>query len=168
MDAAPEITDGVCNIRRFGARGDATTMDTASIQKALDACAAAGGGTVLVPPGVYLTGTLWLRSHVNLHLQNGATLLASPNPEDYNADDAFPENRFSTPNAPAAPISSSPIGLKTPVSPGHGTIDGHSSAFFGPLAEGATATYQYKNGNYAIPGWRPVRWSFSAKAGISP
>ena len=48
------------NVRDFGATGDGQTKDTAALQKALDACAVAGGGTVVVPPGVYLTGSIVL------------------------------------------------------------------------------------------------------------
>ncbi|MEX0654637.1 MAG: glycosyl hydrolase family 28 protein [Phycisphaeraceae bacterium] len=53
---------------------------TAQLQQAMDACAAAGGGTVVVPPGRHEVGTIRLRSHVHLHLQAGATLLASDEP----------------------------------------------------------------------------------------
>src|SRR4051794_24498934 len=50
----------VYNIRDFGAKGDGTTLDTAAVQAAIDACHAARGGTVLVPAGNFLTGTLEL------------------------------------------------------------------------------------------------------------
>jgi hypothetical protein len=70
-------------IRDHGATGDGVRLETAAIQAAIDACSAAGGGTVLVPPGVYLTGTLWLRSDVTLHLAAAATLLGSTDPGDY-------------------------------------------------------------------------------------
>jgi hypothetical protein len=75
----------VWEVTGFGARGDGRTLTTAALQKAIDACAAAGGGVVLVPPGRYLSGALRLRSHVNLHLAAGATLLASQRPEDFPA-----------------------------------------------------------------------------------
>jgi polygalacturonase len=73
----------VTDVVRFGARGDGRTLSTGALQKAIDACAAAGGGLVLVPPGRYLTGALTLRSHIHLHLLAGATLLASQRPEDF-------------------------------------------------------------------------------------
>jgi polygalacturonase len=57
--------------------------DYASIQKAVDACAAAGGGTVYFPPGEYTSGTIRLRSHVRLYLEAGAVLRASRNPADF-------------------------------------------------------------------------------------
>lgn len=66
------------NIRDFGAKGDGKTFDTDAIQKALGECAKAGGGTVLFPPGTYLSKPLALGNHTTLVLEEGATLLASP------------------------------------------------------------------------------------------
>jgi polygalacturonase len=80
---APPVADGSYDVTRFGAARDGQTLCTAALQKAIDACAASGGGTVLVPAGRYLTGALFLRSHVNLHLAAAAVLLASQRPEDY-------------------------------------------------------------------------------------
>ncbi len=71
------------NVRDFGATGDGVTMETAALQQAIDQCHEAGGGQVLVPAGRYLTAPLRLRSHVELHLARGATLLGSTNPDDY-------------------------------------------------------------------------------------
>jgi polygalacturonase len=71
------------NITRFGALGDGETLNTEAIQSAIDDCSESGGGIVIFPAGTYLSGTLMLRDHVNLHLQEGATLLGSTNPEDY-------------------------------------------------------------------------------------
>ncbi len=70
-------------VTRFGALGDGKNLDTEYIQSAIDACAKAGGGTVNFPAGTYLSGTLLLRDNVNLHLQEGATLLGSTRLEDY-------------------------------------------------------------------------------------
>ncbi|MFE5409459.1 glycoside hydrolase family 28 protein [Microbacterium sp. NPDC056569] len=72
--------------RDFGAIGDGTTLDTAALQAALDACGAAGGGLVAVEDGTYLTGTLFLRSRVELHVAASARLLASPDIADYPED----------------------------------------------------------------------------------
>jgi polygalacturonase len=71
------------NVRAFGAAGNGTTRDTAAFQKALDACAAAGGGMVVVPAGNYLIGSIELKSHTILLLQPGANLLGSPDLADY-------------------------------------------------------------------------------------
>lgn len=71
------------NITFYGAIGDAKTMSTGAIQKAIDACAAAGGGTVLIPSGEFVTGSLTLKSKVHLHLVRGAMLVGSRELEDY-------------------------------------------------------------------------------------
>lgn len=80
------------NILDYGAVADGATLCTAAIQTAIDACHQNGGGTVEVPSGTFKTGTLWLKSHVELHLCHGATLLASENQDDYNAEDAYAQN----------------------------------------------------------------------------
>ena len=69
--------------RAFGARGDGKSLDTAPIQKAIDTLAAQGGGTVVLSPGSYLSGTVVLRSNITLQLERGATILGSPDPNDY-------------------------------------------------------------------------------------
>lgn len=71
------------NVNDFGATGDGESIATQQVQSAIDACAGAGGGTVVVPPGHYVTGTLWLRSNVTLHLQAGAALLGSHRLDDW-------------------------------------------------------------------------------------
>jgi polygalacturonase len=74
------------NVKTYGAVADGTTLDTPSLQAAIDACSAAGGGVVLVPPGQYHTGTIWLKSHVELKLEEGAELLGSLNLNDYSKE----------------------------------------------------------------------------------
>src|SRR5664280_531039 len=71
------------NVRDFGAKGDGLAKDTSAIQKALDACGENGGGTVLVPEGVYLTGSIILHSNTTLQLASRANLLGSPDIADY-------------------------------------------------------------------------------------
>lgn len=71
------------DIREFGARGDGQSMNTSAIQAAIDACHEAGGGRVVIPPGTFLSGTIILKSHVELHFMQNATLLGSPSLDDY-------------------------------------------------------------------------------------
>jgi len=78
--------DHIFNIRSYGAKDDGKTINTRAIQKAIDACHQSGGGMVLVPPGEFVTGTIILKSNVNLHLQQGAVLLGSLDTADYRPD----------------------------------------------------------------------------------
>jgi polygalacturonase len=71
------------NISEFGALADNKTVNTKSIQNAIDSCTGAGGGTVCVPSGIFITGTIELKSNVNLYLENGAELKGSPDITDY-------------------------------------------------------------------------------------
>ena len=64
----------VFNVKDFGATGIKDDLAQEAVQKAVDACAAAGGGTVLFPPGDYTSGTIHLRSRVRLYLEAGATV----------------------------------------------------------------------------------------------
>ena len=152
---------GQYDVREFGAVGDGETLDTAAIQQAVDACHAAGGGTVLVPPGTYLTGTVYLKSRVNLHLSSGTTLLGSPRREDYNADDVFPENPvFSRENVTGAHLVIAYQADRVSIT-GEGTIDGNSGAFFEPLApEEIATTYRRHPGNFTVREWRPGQMVF--------
>jgi polygalacturonase len=85
LATAAFATPGVVNVRDFGATGDGTSLETAAFTRAIAAAVAAGGGTVFVPPGRYLTGTIELKSHITLELSAGATILGSENPDDYPA-----------------------------------------------------------------------------------
>ena len=82
------------NVRRFGAKGNGQTKDTRAVQRALDA-AGRDGGCVYLPPGQYLCGTLRLRSHVTLQLENGATLVAAPERGDFDDFEILGYNSFS-------------------------------------------------------------------------
>lgn len=70
----------------FGAVADGRTLNSAGIQAAIDYVSAQGGGRVVFTPGKFLTGTVYLKDGVTLHLEAGATLLGSPNPWDYTKD----------------------------------------------------------------------------------
>lgn len=73
--AAPKFKKDTFNIKKFGAVADGEFLNTKAINNAIDACNKKGGGVVLVPAGLWLTGPVVLKSNVNLHLAVGATLL---------------------------------------------------------------------------------------------
>ena len=82
-EGTPVNNGALFSVRDFGAKGDGKALDTAAIQAAIKACSANGGGTVVVPAGVFLSGTLFLQSHVALCLQPGAVLLGSTDLRDF-------------------------------------------------------------------------------------
>ena len=71
------------NILDYGAIGNGRDLDTKSIQSAIDDCYNSGGGRVIVGSGTFLTGTIILKTNVNLHIEKGGVLLASPNESDF-------------------------------------------------------------------------------------
>ncbi len=78
-----EILSITYNIVDYGAVGDGTTLNTKAIQSAIDACANSGGGTVVLPSGTYLSGTIVLKDNICLHFEHNSTLLGSTRHEDY-------------------------------------------------------------------------------------
>lgn len=106
-------------ITEFGAKGDGRTLNTAAINRAIQACHEAGGGVVVVPPGTFITGTLRLLSRVELHLEAGATLKGSTNLADYQLDGVRRGLIFAS--------EATDVALT-----GLGTIDGNSDVFFDP------------------------------------
>ncbi|GAB3658850.1 hypothetical protein GCM10028791_32050 [Echinicola sediminis] len=76
-------------ITDFGAKGDSLSLNTQFIQQAIDKVAGDGGGTVIIPRGKFISGTILFRDGVNLHLEKEAYLLGSNDPRDYQSIDAF-------------------------------------------------------------------------------
>lgn len=149
-------TPGVYPVTAFGAVGDGRANDTHALQQTIDACAAAGGGQVLVTPGVYRTGTLYLRDKIELHLVAGAILRGSTDRADYNADDAFPECH----PWPAEQVTGAYLLIGHRVSnvaiTGSGTIDGNSSAFFDAMPSYEhDRSYRAPRRMFSIKDWRP-------------
>ncbi len=79
----PSFPDRVFDVADYGGVGDGRTKNTKAIAAAIEACAKAGGGVVLLPKGTWLTGAIHLKSNVNLHLSEGALLRFSDDPADY-------------------------------------------------------------------------------------
>jgi polygalacturonase len=114
------------SVADYGAAGDGKTLCTAAIQKAIDACASQGGGSVRLPAGKWLSGTVLLKSHVTLYLEAGCTLLGSADPKDY------PENRPKIRSFTATYTCQSLLfgeNLDNIAIRGRGTIDGQGCNF---------------------------------------
>src|SRR5258706_1868779 len=80
---APVFPNRDFKITDYGAAANNATDCTVMIRKAIEACHAAGGGRAVVPPGIFLTGAIHLKSNVNLHVSEGATLKFSSEPAQY-------------------------------------------------------------------------------------
>ncbi len=116
------LQGAVFNVLDYGATGDGKTKDTTPIAKAIAACAKAGGGTVYLPPGRYLTGPVVLKSNMTLEIDGGATLLGSPDVADYPLrDDVWNPGK----KVVAALISATDAENVTVR--GRGTVDGQGS-----------------------------------------
>ena len=117
------LSQTVFNIADFGATPDGITLNTVAIQKAIDAAHQAKGGTVLIPVGTWLTGTLYLKSNVTFYLDPQAVLLGSTDLDDYNVP--VPEGGNST---YAQCLLYCKDAEKVTLA-GSGTIDGQGAAF---------------------------------------
>ena len=119
------------NIRDFGAKGDGKTLDTKAVQAAIDACHADGGGTVLAPAGVFLIGTVELKSNVTLHIAAQGTLLGSADGKQYYAAEAIPLHGDATLNDGNVGLLFA-VGAENVTLEGPGVIDGQGAQFRSP------------------------------------
>lgn len=90
----PSFPDKQFNIVDYGAVGDGKTMNTEAIAKAISACTKAGGGKVVIPAGIWLTGPMQLQSNLNLHVAKGALVIFSPQRTDYPLIETWYEGRL--------------------------------------------------------------------------
>ncbi len=115
-------------VLEFGATGNGKSMDTQAIQRAIDECNKAGGGTIYFPPGEYLIGTLYHRSNVRLYLEANARIQGSGNIDDY--EKSTLEDRDGMPPAFAGGYLIYAEGIENAAIEGRGTIDGSGRAFW--------------------------------------
>jgi len=123
----PKSPQGIFDVRGFGAVGDGQALDTKALQAAIDA-AASSGGIVYFPPGTYRSGTLFLKSHISLYIEDGAVLLGSSDLAD------FPSVQPSLRSYTEVYVHQSLIyaeNLENVSLLGKGTIDGQGAAFKG-------------------------------------
>lgn len=126
MAAATSLQAKTHDIAAYGAVSDTTRLSTEALQRAIDACHADGGGTVLVPAGSFKIGSIFLRSNVNLHLEAGATLYGSTNIADYTpVKTDYVSLRTHTPTIQLIYADNADHLSIT----GEGTIDGRGKAF---------------------------------------
>ena len=143
------------SVRDYAAVGDGKTLDTTSINKAIEACNAAGGGVVYLPPGTYLSGTVVIKSNVTLYLESGATLLGSKDINDYAKHSGPPEKGDANQKHLLFARDAENVGLAGP-----GRIDGQGPAFWVPSGRQVpppedswrdVATYDWKPLDRASP-----------------
>lgn len=139
--AAPLLTaQPAYNITQYGAVGDSTTLNTKAIQQTIDAAAEAGGGTIFIPPGTWLSGTIFLKSNTTLRVSAGATLLGSPRIDDY-TEMTWGHNKDRQPYHLIVAKDQENVGIE-----GRGTINGNGKHFW--------QTYETDaNGNMVVPRW---------------
>src|SRR5438874_4376899 len=129
--AAPDPGARVYNVRDHGAKGDGKTIDTIAVQAAIDACNRDGGGTVLVPAGVFHIGTIEMKTNVTLHITAAGTLLGSADGKQYHPVDAIPLRGDSTLNDGNWALIFA-VDAKNFAIEGPGLIDGQGLQFHSP------------------------------------
>ena len=125
LPAIGEVLQQSLNIVDFGAQPCGLMLNTRSLQDAIDHAFEAGGGTLFVPPGIYLTGGLVLRSRVTLYLQAGAVLRGSTDVNDYEYHAGPPQEGDANGRHLIFARDAEDIAIV-----GQGTIDGQGSAFW--------------------------------------
>lgn len=137
------------SILDYGAKPDGRTLNTKAIQRAIDAASQAGGGTVNVPPGTFLTGLIELKSGVTLNLAEGSTLLGSTDLDDYKSDS--PTFAHGGPNPRHLIFASDAENVTVS---GTGQIDGQGPSFWEP------------SGNPSLP--EDQQWNAVASHDLTP
>ncbi|MBS1564840.1 MAG: glycoside hydrolase family 28 protein, partial [Bacteroidetes bacterium] len=121
----PVFKKDTFNITRYGAVADGVTLNTKSINDAIADCSRKGGGVVLVPPGLWMTGPIVLKSNVNLHLEGEAILQMTKDFDQYPlVEGNFEGNRSARNQSPVSGTDLVNVAIT-----GSGTIDGNGEAW---------------------------------------
>ncbi|MEA5429178.1 glycoside hydrolase family 28 protein [Arcicella lustrica] len=116
----PTFAKDTFNVTKFGAKPDGITLNTQAINDAITACSKKGGGVVLVPNGMWLTGPIVLKSNVNLHIRKAATLLFTEDKSQYPLVEGSYEGKSAARNqSPISATNQENIAIT-----GQGIIDG--------------------------------------------
>ena len=156
---APVIPDNQVNLKIFGAVGDGITLNTEAFAKAIDALSKQGGGKLVVPQGVWYTGPIVLKSHINLHLNAGAVILFAADETLYPLiDTSFEGLDTRRCQSPLSANGATDIAIT-----GKGVIDGNGQ-YWRPVKKGKVTESHWKE-LLAIPGsqeMKPGYWVPSA------
>ncbi len=156
---APVIPDNQVNLKDFGAVGDGITLNTEAFAKAIDALVQKGGGKLVVPQGVWHTGPIVLKSHINLHLNAGAVILFAADETLYPLiDTSFEGLDTRRCQSPLSANGATDIAIT-----GKGVIDGNGQ-YWRPVKKGKVTESHWKE-LLAIPGsqeMKPGYWVPSA------
>ncbi len=159
-DKQPKVT-----VSSTGAVADGTTLCTEAIRKAIEQCAATGGGTVLFPKGVYFTGAVALKSNITLQLDEGATLKFSTEPKDY----PLVRTRWEGVEIQNYSPLIFAAGCENVAIRGKGTIDGQGKAWWDWANKRQSAYGKLYNGTTTKSGAQPDDRVFGEKnAGLRP
>lgn len=129
------------NILEYGAKPDGRTLNSQAIQRAIDDVSKSGGGTVIVPPGIFLTGLIELKSKVTLSLAEGSTLLGSTSMDDYRSNASVFGHGGPNPRHLIFAMNANDVTIQ-----GSGRIDGQGSAFWEPSGKPPLPEDQQWNG----------------------
>jgi hypothetical protein len=119
--AKPENASVACRVKAYGAKGDGVALDTIAINAAVQDCHSRGGGTIVVEPGTYRTGTIRLLDNTTLKLEPGSRILGSENLDDY------PHLAHASEERDTSLLVAE--GAHNVAIVGEGTIDGNGDAF---------------------------------------
>lgn len=134
----------IYNVKDFGAKGDGQTLDTAAIQAAIDACSKEQGGTVVIPAGEFICGTIEIKSGVTLHIATSGRLLGSKRREDYSAGKGVPSGNGNIVFIYA--VNAENISIE-----GYGTIDGNGLSFYNGMGDNTGPGQRGVGGNFDRP-----------------
>jgi polygalacturonase len=147
----------VFNVKYYGAKGDGVSSDTKAIGLAIAACSRAGGGTIYVPAGTFVIGSVQLFSNMNLYLESGAVLLGSGKNGDYLNQKDFGFSDYGAGNKLGMVFA---VHAKNVSITGMGTIDGNPAAslYMDSIQYSSPADWQYtrQGSSYMMSGGSPA------------